>query len=85
MKRALNGKVVNLRSFVAGRAAAEELQKQVVTEQPLAGCLPAHAAYVCAQNQGVSNVGTTYGVKRDGAVRACASSDLQNHGCFLKI
>lgn len=50
MKRALNGKVVNLRSFVAGRAAAEELQKQVVTEQ-LAGCHPAHAAYVYAQNQ----------------------------------
>jgi hypothetical protein len=26
MKRALNGKVGNLRSFLAGRAAAEELQ-----------------------------------------------------------
>jgi hypothetical protein len=51
MKRAVNGKVVNLRSFIAGRAAAEELQKQVVTEEQLAGCHPAQAAYVYAQNQ----------------------------------
>jgi hypothetical protein len=34
----------------AGRAAAEDLQKQVVTEEQLAGCHPAHAAYVYAQN-----------------------------------
>jgi hypothetical protein len=51
MKRAVSGKVVNLRSFVAGRAAAEDLQKQVVTEEQLAGFHPAHAAYVYAQNQ----------------------------------
>ena len=51
MKREARGKVVNLKSVIAGRAAAEELQRTVVTKEGLAGYHPAHAAYVYAQNQ----------------------------------
>lgn len=51
MKRELRGRVVDLRRVIAGRAAAEELQKTVVTKEGLAGFHPAHAAYVSAQNQ----------------------------------
>jgi hypothetical protein len=51
LKRASTGKVVNLRDFVTGGAAAEELQKQVVSRERLAEFHPAHAAYVYAQNQ----------------------------------
>ena len=51
MRKAVHGKLINLRSVVAGRAAAERMQKQVVTEGELAGFHPAHAAYVYAQNQ----------------------------------
>jgi hypothetical protein len=51
MKQAVRGKLIDLRSVVVGHAAAEELQKQVVTKRELAGFHPAHAAYVYAQNQ----------------------------------
>ncbi|MBK6974761.1 MAG: hypothetical protein IPH26_18105 [Sterolibacteriaceae bacterium] len=51
MKRQVRGKVANLKDAMAGRAAAEELQKTVVTREDLAGFHPAHAAYVYAQNQ----------------------------------
>jgi hypothetical protein len=51
MRKAVRGKLINLRSVVAGRAAAETMQKRVVTEGELAGFHPAHAAYVYAQNQ----------------------------------
>jgi len=47
----VRSKVVNLESGIAGRAAAEELQRTVVTKEGLAGFHPAHAAYVFAQNQ----------------------------------
>src|ERR1039457_4449266 len=45
MRKAVHGNLVNLRSVVAGRAAAE-----VVTEGELAGFHPAHGAYVYVQN-----------------------------------
>jgi hypothetical protein len=51
MKREMGGKVVNLKHVLAGRAAAEELQKTVVTKERLGGFHPAHAAYVYTQNQ----------------------------------
>src|SRR5438552_7082117 len=51
MNREVRGKVVNLKDIIAGRAAAEELQKTVATREGLAGFHPAHAAYVYAQNQ----------------------------------
>src|SRR2546430_1135429 len=51
MKREVRGKVVNLKDIIAGRAAAEELQKTVATREDLAGFHPAHAACVYAQNQ----------------------------------
>jgi hypothetical protein len=51
MKRELRGKVVNRGNVIAGRAAAEEQQKTVVTKEALAGLHPAHAAYVYSQNQ----------------------------------
>jgi len=51
MKREVRGKIVNLKSVIAGRAAAEELQRTVVSKEGLAGFHPAHAAYVYAQNQ----------------------------------
>ncbi|MDP2626024.1 MAG: hypothetical protein Q8Q58_03840 [Candidatus Rokubacteria bacterium] len=51
MKREVRGKVVNLKSAIAGRAAAEELQRTVVTKEGLAAFHPVHAAYVYAQNQ----------------------------------
>ena len=51
MKRERDGKVVNLKNVIAGRAAAEELQQTVVSKERLAGFHPAHAAYVYAQNQ----------------------------------
>lgn len=51
MKRVANSRVVDLRSFVAGRANAEELQKTVVSKEQLAQFHPVHAAYVYAQNQ----------------------------------
>ncbi len=51
MKREVRGKVVNLKSAIAGRAAAEELQRTVVSKEGLAAFHPAHAAYVYAQNQ----------------------------------
>jgi hypothetical protein len=50
MKREVRGKVVDLESVIAGRAAAEELQETVIKEG-LADFHPAHAAYVYAQNQ----------------------------------
>lgn len=51
MKRHVGGKVVNLKDVVTGRAAAEELQRTLVTPQALAGLHSAHAAYTYAQNQ----------------------------------
>lgn len=51
MKREVRGKVVDLKAVIAGRAAAEELQRTVVAKEDLAGFHPAHAAYVYAQNQ----------------------------------
>ncbi len=51
MKRKVRSKVVNLKDVITGRAAAEELQRTVVTKEGLAGFHPAHAAYVYAQNQ----------------------------------
>jgi hypothetical protein len=51
MKREMNGKVVNLKSVIAGRATAEELQRTVVTKEDLGDFHPAHAAYVYTQNQ----------------------------------
>jgi hypothetical protein len=51
MKQQVRSKVVSFESAIAGRAAAEELQKTVVTREGLAGLHPAHAAYVYAQNQ----------------------------------
>jgi hypothetical protein len=51
MKRKVHGKVVDIKSVNAGRAAAEELRKTVATKEELAGFHPAHAAYVYAQNQ----------------------------------
>lgn len=51
MKRQMRAKVINLRDVIAGRAAADELQRTVATKEELAGCHPAHAAYVYTQNQ----------------------------------
>jgi len=51
MRREVHGKIVNLKNFITARAAAEELQKTIVSKEALAGFLPAHAAYVYAQNQ----------------------------------
>lgn len=51
MKRQTHGKLANIRDVVAGRAAAEQLQRTVVTEERLKEFHPAHAAYVYAQNQ----------------------------------
>ena len=50
-KREVSGKGINLQAVIAGRAAAEELQRTMVTKEGLAGFHPAHAAYVFAQNQ----------------------------------
>ena len=51
MKREMRGKAGSLKEVIAGRAAAEELQRTVVTKEGLAGFHPAHAAYIYAQNQ----------------------------------
>src|SRR6266850_2335517 len=51
MKRHRQGKVVDIKNVLAGRAMAEELQETVVSQKELAGFDPAHAAYVYAQNQ----------------------------------
>ena len=51
MKRAAHGKAVNLGDVVAGRTAAEELQRTVATKKDLADFHPAHAAYIYTQNQ----------------------------------
>jgi hypothetical protein len=51
MKRQTRGKLANIRDVVAGRVAAKQLQKTVVTEERLKEFHPAHAAYVYAQNQ----------------------------------
>jgi len=51
MKKAVRSKVVNLESVIAGRAAAEEMQRTAATREGLVGFHPAHAAYVYAQNQ----------------------------------
>lgn len=51
MKKHARGKVIDLKSVIAGRANAEELQKTVATREDLAEHHPAHAAYVYAQNQ----------------------------------
>lgn len=51
MKRRQRGKVVDLGEVINGRAAAERLEKTVVTKEELAGFHPAHAAYVYTQNQ----------------------------------
>jgi len=51
MKREVRGKVVHLKEVIAGRTAAEELQRTVVSKKGLAGFHPAHATYVYAQNQ----------------------------------
>jgi hypothetical protein len=40
-----------MRSIIAGRDLAEELQKTVATQEKLAEFHPAHAAYIYAQNQ----------------------------------
>jgi hypothetical protein len=69
MERPVRGKVVNIKNVIAGQAAAEELQKTVVTNEGLAGFHPAHAAYVYAQKPGVGDVGATHRPGRDGALR----------------
>ena len=51
MKREVSSKVVNFQAVIAGRAAAEELQRTVVSKENLSGFHPAHAAYVYTQNQ----------------------------------
>jgi hypothetical protein len=51
MKRETSRKIVDMKSVIAGRALAEELQKTVATQETLAGFHPAHAAYIYAQNQ----------------------------------
>ncbi|MCP4042752.1 MAG: hypothetical protein GY731_12485, partial [Gammaproteobacteria bacterium] len=51
MKKHSRDKVIDLKSVIAGRANAEELQKTVATPEDLAEHHPAHAAYVYAQNQ----------------------------------
>jgi hypothetical protein len=51
MKHAVRGKLIDLKSVVVGHAAAEQLQRQVMTEGELADFHPAHAAYIYAQNQ----------------------------------
>lgn len=51
MKQAVRGKLIDLKSVVAGHADDAELQKQVATKSGLSGFHPAHAAYVYAQNQ----------------------------------
>jgi hypothetical protein len=51
MKRAVRGKLIDLKSVVVGHAAAEQLQRQVINEGELADFHPAHAAYIYAQNQ----------------------------------
>ena len=51
LRRSLRGKVVNIGHVIKARAAAEDLQRTVVTADRLAGYHPAHAAYVYTQNQ----------------------------------
>jgi len=51
MKRHARGKVTDLRSVIAGRAAAKELQKTVATKERLADLHLTHAAYAYVQNQ----------------------------------
>jgi hypothetical protein len=51
MKLHWRRKVVNIKNVIAGHRMAEELQKTVVSQKDLAGFHPAHAAYVCTQNQ----------------------------------
>ena len=51
MKRKTRAAVVDLASVVAGRAAAESLQRTIATSDDLAGLHPAHAACVCVKNQ----------------------------------
>ena len=51
MKRVEREKVVSLPAVVAGRAAADEMQRTVASWGTLAGMHPARAAYVYAQNQ----------------------------------
>ena len=51
MKRAVRGKLIDLKSVVVGHATAEQLQRQVINEGELADFHPAHAAYIYAQNQ----------------------------------
>jgi hypothetical protein len=47
----VHGKVVDLKTVIAGRTAAGEKQKTVVSKEDRALLHPAHAAYVFAQNQ----------------------------------
>ncbi|MBI5525186.1 MAG: hypothetical protein HY897_02550 [Deltaproteobacteria bacterium] len=51
MKKEVRGTVVNFKEVMNGRVIADELQKTVATKERLAGFHPAHAVYVCAQNQ----------------------------------
>lgn len=51
IKREVHGKVTGLNAVVAGRAAAMELQRTLVSKDALAALHPAHAVYVWAQNQ----------------------------------
>jgi len=51
IKREVQGKVTDLKAVVAGRTAADEIQKSVVSTEALAALHPAHAAYVYALNQ----------------------------------
>ena len=51
IKRHAGSKVVKLKDVVAGRFAAEELQKTVRNAKDLAGLNSTHAAYMYAQNQ----------------------------------
>jgi hypothetical protein len=51
MKRKTSRKVVNLKEYLLGRKAAEELQQTMVSREALAAYHPAHAAYIYAQNQ----------------------------------
>jgi len=51
VRRHIRMKVVDFAAFRAGQEEAQELQNSVTPREQLAETHPAHAAYVCAQNQ----------------------------------
>ena len=69
MKREVRGKVVNLKSVIVGRAAAEELQRTVVSKEGLAGIPSGTRRLRLRPEPGVGDVGAAHRPGRDGAVR----------------